>query len=216
MSEEKADVGTIILAAGAASRMGQPKQLLPFKGRSLLRRMTDAALASKSQTIVVVVGANAERVRQDIENLPVLIALNDHWHQGMGTSVRAGLEALERADGEGKLGAAVLMPCDQPHLGPETLNRLIDAHRVTGKPIVVSGYSDIWGTPMLFARSLWPELQELDAKRGAQSVALRHAEAVECVPFPLGAFDLDTRDDYERLLANTELASVEDRRENQA
>ena len=75
------------------------------------------------------------------------------------------------------------MPCDQPHLSNTVLDGLIEAHETTGKPIVVSGYGGIWDVPMLFARPLWPELKALDGTRGSQSVTLRHAAEVECVPF---------------------------------
>lgn len=202
MNKSSSGVGAVILAAGASTRMGQPKQLLPFEGRSLLRGAADAALASKCDQVVVVLGANALRVREEVEDLPVLVALNAQWSEGMSASVRAGLKALEASEesaGE-LLRAAVLLPCDQPHLSAEVLNRLIGAHAASGKAIVVSGYEDIWGVPMLFGRELWPELLALNGKRGAQSVALRHPGEVECVPFSLGALDLDTRDDYERLL----------------
>ena len=199
MSEFQTGVGAIILAAGASTRMGEPKQLLRFDGSTLLRCAAHAALGSDCQTVVVVTGANAERVREEVSDLPVAVAHNEQWSEGMGASVRVGVEALEKEGA--RVLAAVLMPCDQPHLSSEVLNRLIEAHQTSGKAIVVSGYEEVWGVPMLFARSLWPELRELGGKGGAQSVALRHAEKVECVPFPDGARDIDTRDDYERLLA---------------
>lgn len=193
--------GAIILAAGASTRMGEPKQLLPFEGSILVRRACDAALASRCEPVVVVLGANASRIAQEVQSPLVIVVHNERWSEGMGTSVRVGLEALEASDSKQVLEAAVLLPCDQPHLSSEVLNGLIDAHHASGKPIVVSGYEGVWGVPMLFARSLWPELLALGGSRGAQSIALRHAEEVECVPFPLGALDVDTRDDYERLLA---------------
>jgi molybdenum cofactor cytidylyltransferase len=212
---EREPVGAIILAAGASTRMGEPKQLLKLDGSTLIRRVADAALASKCASVVVVLGANSLRIAPEVESLPVIVVHNEQWSEGMGTSVRVGLEALKTSDSEQVLEAAVLMPCDQPHLGAEVLNRLIDAHRSSGKPIVVSGYEGTWGVPMLFARSLWPEILALSGNRGAQSIALRHAKKVECLPFPLGALDLDTREGYERLLAaaatsgtaNDELAS---------
>ena len=98
MREHKARVGAIILAAGASTRMGQPKQLLSFEGRSLLRRAADAALASKCEVVVAVLGANALRVMEEIEDVPVLVALNENWSEGLGASVHAGLELLEKSE----------------------------------------------------------------------------------------------------------------------
>ena len=200
MTNHKIGVAAIILAAGASLRMGEPKQLLLFENRTLLRRAVDAALASCCESVVVVVGANAERVCEEVDELPVEVVFNERWSEGMGSSVRAGLESLSVANDE-DLDAVVILPCDQPRLSCDVLNDLIESHQASGKPIIVSGYEEIWGVPMLFARELWPELKLLEGKRGAQSVARRRAEDVECVPFPGGAFDLDTREDYERLLA---------------
>lgn len=192
-------VGAIILAAGASSRLGQPKQLLPFEGQSLLCRVIEAALASRCAPVVVVLGAGAEALREEIGDAPVIVALNADWEQGLSTSIRAGIAALGEADTPDSITAAIIAPCDQPHLSRTVLERLIDVHHATLRPIAVSGYEGIWGTPMLFARALWPELEALQGDRGAKAVALRHAEGVECVPFAAGALDIDTPGDYARL-----------------
>ena len=195
-TQDALSVGVIILAAGASSRLGQPKQLLAFEGQSLLRRVCLAALASRLSPVVVVLGANENLLRSEIEDLPLQIASNPDWQAGLSQSVRAGLDALEEQSG---IRAIVIAPCDQPLLDAGVFNRLLDAHANTGCAIAVSSYADIWGTPMLFERALWPELRALSGDRGAQKVARRHAERVECVPFPGGAFDVDTRADYEAL-----------------
>lgn len=190
-------VGVIVVAAGASSRLGQPKQLLLFEGQSLLRRVCRAALASGLSPVVVVLGANEPLLRSEIEDLPLRIVGNPNWQAGLSQSVRAGVDALE----SDPIGAVVLAPCDQPLLDSDVFNRILETHTRTHCPIVVSGYEDLWGTPMLFERALWPELRALAGDRGAQGVARLHAEHVECVPFPGGAFDVDTRADYQRLNA---------------
>jgi xanthine/CO dehydrogenase XdhC/CoxF family maturation factor/GTP:adenosylcobinamide-phosphate guanylyltransferase len=187
--------GIVVLAAGVSARLGEPKQLLPFEGQSLLRRTVEAALASRCAPVAVVIGANAARMRAELGGLPVRIVQNDDWNLGLSTSVRAGVEALE-----GEAEAIVFTPCDQPALDAAMLNKLIAAHEDTGKPIVVSAYGEAWGAPMLVARRFWDELKALEGDRGAQPVAYRHAEEVEAVPFPEGACDIDTREDYEALL----------------
>jgi CTP:molybdopterin cytidylyltransferase MocA len=188
-------IGIVILAAGGSARLGEPKQLLPLEGRTLLRRTAEAALASGCKPVAVVVGAGAERMRAELAGLPVRIVANDQWSEGLSTSVRAGLAALE-----GEVEAIVFVPCDQPALDAVMLKRLVTAHEKSGKPIVVSGYGEAWGAPMLVARRFWDELKTLQGDRGAQPVAYRHAGEVECVPFPEGACDIDTREDYEALL----------------
>jgi xanthine/CO dehydrogenase XdhC/CoxF family maturation factor/CTP:molybdopterin cytidylyltransferase MocA len=195
---ESGRVGLVILAAGGSARLGAPKQLLPFEGRSLLRRTVEAALASRCEPVAVTVGAREEQMRAELAGLPVRIVLNEAWSEGLSTSVKAGLEEIEALEGE--VDAIIFTPCDQPALDADLLNRLIAAHEKSGKPIVVSGYGEAWGAPMLVARRFWPELKALRGDRGAQPVAYRHAGEVECVPFPEGACDIDTREDYETLL----------------
>jgi xanthine dehydrogenase accessory factor len=192
---ETGRVGIVILAAGGSSRLGEPKQLLPLEGRSLLRRAAKAALESRCDPVAVVVGAAAERMRAELADLPVRIVQNDRWSDGLSTSVQAGLEALEN-----EVEALVFVPCDQPALDAVMLNRLITAHEKSGRSIVVSSYGEAWGAPMLVARRFWPELKTLRGDRGAQPVAYRHTAEVESVPFPEGACDIDTREDYEALL----------------
>jgi xanthine dehydrogenase accessory factor len=188
-------IGLVILAAGGSSRLGEPKQLLPLEGSTLLRRTVEAALASRCKPVAVVVGAGGERMRAELAGLPVRIVQNEQWSEGLSTSVRAGVEALE-----GEVEAMMFVPCDQPALDAAMLNKLAAAHEKSGKPIVVSGYGEAWGAPMLIARHFWAELKALRGDRGAQPVAYRHPGEVECVPFPEGACDIDTREDYEALL----------------
>jgi xanthine/CO dehydrogenase XdhC/CoxF family maturation factor/GTP:adenosylcobinamide-phosphate guanylyltransferase len=195
---EPARVGIVILAAGRSSRLGEPKQLLQLEGKSLLRRTVEAAVASRCDDVAVVIGAGAEQMRAELAKAPVRIIENGQWSKGLSTSVRAGLEALEAGT-----DAIIFVPCDQPALDAELLNNLVAAHEKSAKPIVVSVYGEAWGAPMLVARRFWPELKALQGDRGAQPVAYRHPEEVDCVPFPEGACDIDTREDYEALLKTT-------------
>lgn len=196
MSETTGQIGVVILAAGASTRMGEPKQLLPYEGHTLLRRSAEAALASGCGPVAVVLGAAAERTRAEVEALPVRLVVNEAWSGGLSTSVRAGVEALESEP----IDAILFAPCDQPALEPAVLDRLAAEFRRSRRPIVASGYDGAWGVPMLFARPLWGALKTLRGDEGARRVALTRPEEVACVPFPGGARDVDTRDDYRALL----------------
>ncbi|HKY43419.1 MAG TPA: NTP transferase domain-containing protein, partial [Pyrinomonadaceae bacterium] len=88
------NVGAVILAAGSSSRMGTPKQILQFEGRSLLKRATLAALDAKCRPVVVVTGAHAELCRRELDGLDVREVFNANWETGMASSVRAGIEGL--------------------------------------------------------------------------------------------------------------------------
>jgi len=120
--------------------LGQPKQLLSFRGRSLLRHAAETALASVCRPVVVVLGAFAERLNGELSGLPVTVAMNLQWAEGMSSSIRAGLKALA-AESAGP-NAVVIMLCDQPLVSAQFLNRLVAVHQSSGKGI---GRGGIWG-----------------------------------------------------------------------
>lgn len=192
-------VGAVVLAAGSSSRMGVPKQTLQFRGRSMLRRAALAALDAGCRPVVVVTGAHAEQSRGELRGLNVLEVVNELWETGMASSVRAGVEGLIEADAE--VAAAVLMLCDQPHVNAEVINELVAAHRATGCAVVASVYGDGFGVPALFGRALFAELTRLEGAAGAKQVIKRHAAGAHFLPFRGGEVDVDTPDDFARLIA---------------
>lgn len=191
--------GAIILAAGSSSRMGRPKQTLAYQGESLLRRVARAALSAGCRPVVVVTGAHAELSRRELEGLEVTEAFNPVWETGMASSVRAGVEGLVSADGD--VAATVIMLCDQPHVNAEIVSNLVAAHRATGRPVVASTYGGSYGVPALFDRTLFSELAQLEGRAGAKQVIERHATETHFVSFSDGAVDVDTPDDFARLVA---------------
>lgn len=193
-----AGVGAVVLAAGSSTRMGTPKQLLRFEGETLLRRAALAALGAGCRPVVVVSGAHAGRVREELRGLDVLEVVNELWETGMGSSVRAGMGALLEADADAP--AVVLMLCDQPHVTSETIDALVAAHRDGGRTVVASEYGGGFGVPALFDKSLFPELMRLEGQAGAKQVIKRHAREAHFVPFPEGETDVDTPEDFARLL----------------
>ncbi len=195
---DSAGVAAVILAAGASSRMGSPKQTLRYRGESLLRRAALAALGAGCRPVVVVTGAHAELSRRELEGLGVREAFNPYWETGMASSVRAGVEALAGADADG----VVLMLCDQPHVTAEVISGLVAAHRATLRSVVASAYGGGFGVPALFGRTLFAELAQLEGAAGARQVIKRHASEAHFLPFPGGETDVDTPDDFSRLTAN--------------
>lgn len=192
---QSSSIAIIVLAAGASSRMnGQPKQLLKFEGKTLLRRAAETALKTNCRTIVVL-GANAERAKKEIADLPLEIVVNENWAAGIGESIKTGLSAVL---GENP-SAVVVMLCDQPFVTTETLNRLIENHKQTGAPVAASLYNETLGVPALFARALFGELSNLAGDAGAKAIIKKHAGCVAQMPAPEAAFDVDTPQDYEQL-----------------
>ena len=192
--------GAVVLAAGASTRMGEPKQLLRLDGRTLLRRTVDTLLASPAWPVVVVLGAHMESIQPEVARLPVLIVENREWAEGLASSIRTGVSVLEAFSLS--LEAALLVLCDQPNLSPDAITRLIEAHHRTGKSIVAARYAGHPGPPALFARSHFHELMELRGAGGARPLLARHAELLATVDLPELATDLDTPADYHTFLAN--------------
>lgn len=199
MGSNSASVGLILLAAGASTRMGTAKQLLPYQGCSLLCYMAQVALASCCQPTVVVLGAHADRIKQEIMSLPLQMVENNHGSTGMGSSIRVGVQQIIAAQ---SLDAVVVMVCDQPLVTSSHLNRLIAAYEVTHRPVIASAYANTLGVPALFSHSLFLDLLSLNATVGAKPLIKQYLDRVYAVPFPEGAIDLDTPEDYSQFQLN--------------
>jgi molybdenum cofactor cytidylyltransferase len=191
------NIGVIILAAGSSSRLGEPKQLLRFGGESLLQHAVDAATNSNANTVIEVLGANAESVLAGTDQTTIHTIINPDWEEGMASSVRVGLNELLFMCPE--TDAVILMVCDQPFISSSVLNDLISTHVSTGNPIVACNYGEAFGPPALFHRSLFDELMNLKGDVGARKIIQQHKDQVTTVLFPKGKIDIDTNEDYEAL-----------------
>ena len=192
-------IGVILLAAGASTRLGKPKQLLRFQGETLLRRNAKIALAA-SKRVIVTLGSQIEILRKEIEDLPVEIIENKDWATGMSGSIKVGLkEFLNDAD---KAKAVIVMVCDQPFVNEKLLEKIITKFQETDSPIVACEYQNALGVPALFRKNLFPELLALDAQTGAKQLIKKYHALAAAISFPEGAFDIDTPADYENLIAS--------------
>jgi molybdenum cofactor cytidylyltransferase len=192
-------VAIIILAAGASARMGRPKQLLRYGSHTFLRHAAETALASVCRPVFVVLGAYADQVQNEIDNLPVQQVINERWAQGMGSSIYAGLKALEQCNHDSATEAAVLMLCDQPFITAAVINDLVTTYRLSGKGIIASEYGETVGVPAFFGRNYFAELSALSGAAGAKQIIAGHASDVVRMPFPQGKMDIDTPQDYLQL-----------------
>lgn len=191
--------GIVLLAAGASSRMGKAKQLLEFQAKSLLRCSTETALQI-SDAVVVTLGARSEILLAEIADLPVQIIENKDWETGMGSSIKAGLEKLLKENKS--LKSAIILVCDQPFVNADLLQKIVAEFERTNASIVACEYENTLGVPALFSQEIFPELLALNSKHGAKFLIETHLSNVVRVPFPEGAFDVDTPEDYERLIEN--------------
>ena len=186
--------GAVILAAGASTRMGTPKQLLVLDGKPLIVRAVEAALASAAWPIVVVLGAHAERIRPVLARLPVLITENPAWSEGMAASIRAGVTTLRQFSRA--LDAALIALCDQPAFSADTIAQLVATQRASGRSIVAARYGGRHGAPALFLREHFPTLTALTGEEGARALLNGEPGQVAPVDLPELALDLDTPEDF--------------------
>ncbi|MCU0325260.1 MAG: nucleotidyltransferase family protein [Spirosomaceae bacterium] len=193
------NVAIIILAAGAASRMGQPKQLLPVKGRSLIKYITEIAMDTPCYPITVVLGANRQLIRGELDKMPITVIDNPKWEDGMATSIKMGLIGSYMTAKE--IEAAIFLTVDMPYISSELINQLIDkAVQNPDSRIIASKYDGQIGIPVLFKRSIFNDLLDLNGEQGAKKVILQHLDNTETIDFPEGKFDLDTVVDYQDYL----------------
>ena len=184
----------VVLAAGGSSRLGESKQLIEYGGIPLVRRAALAALAAGAESVIVVLGADADRVGQAFGGLPnVRTVVNEDWKSGMASSLAAGLRSAAENPA---IDAALILLADQPLVDAEALQEIVAAFG--SERIVASSYSDTIGVPALLGREFFSELSELEGDRGAGGW-LRQRMDVRVIPLSAATLDIDTPDDLARL-----------------
>ncbi len=190
------ELSAIVLAAGGSSRYGRCKQLVKINGSSLVRLAVDKLLPLFSHDrISVVVGANQEAVAQAVRDLPVIVVENEHWQQGLASSLKAGINSLEP-----DCRAVLITLCDQILITEKHLRQLADKWIADPSRIIASGYAGTLGTPAVIPAEFYPQLLALEGDTGAKSVLRNNAERVSTLPTPEAEFDLDVPADLEKLL----------------
>ena len=190
-------IAVIILAAGRSARLGSPKQLLSYRGKTLLQHTIDTALESQASPILVVLGSGKDAIKKELEQKQVFILENSSWESGMASSISCGITNLQELAPESE--AVILMVCDQPFVNAKLLNNLITKHKDTRQSIVASSYANTLGTPALFHQSLFSELLVLEGESGAKSLIKKYSLQTGFVSFDQGSIDIDTRENYRNL-----------------
>ena len=188
----------IVLAAGKSTRMrGRNKLLSKVDGKPIVRRVVEAALNSKVDEVLVVVGWESQRVRQAIADLPCRFVLNKEFEKGQSSSVKAGLR------GVGPTTQAILvLPGDIVNIDPRSINKVVEAYALVKAPIVVASHGGRPGHPILLAKELFEEILRIDEETfGLKSVVKRHAEEVKRVETDSDnvIWDVDTPEDLKRI-----------------
>ncbi len=193
-------VAAIILAAGASTRFGQPKQLLDWKGQPFVRAVATTALAVGLNPIIIVSGANAEKVESSLEDLDVMVVRNEEWKTGQGSSIKAGVSALAASHA----GSAIFLLADQPQVTTSIIRGLAAKHAEGLYPVVAPMVLDQRANPVLFDRVTFPDLMKLEGDVGGR--AIFHKYRVEYLPWHDDRLllDVDTPEMYQRLISNDE------------
>jgi len=198
-------VGGVILAAGSSVRMSRPKLLLPFRGKPLVWHAVSCMAGAPVSPVVCVLGNQARELDAILRTYtfpqPLLLRNNDDYRSGRASSVRAGIEALPEA-----CSAAVFLPADMPLLRSEDVAALVARFERTGASVVVA-VDEQGGRahPVLFARGLFPRLAALSGDESGQELIREQWAEAEKVTVPRSrCVDIDTEEDYRRLLAGDE------------
>lgn len=188
-------VAVIVLAAGAGTRMsGRIKQLLPWRGHTLVENAIQIAAQSNAHATLVVLGAHIDALRPIVEKMPARVVLNRAWEGGHSTSIRAGLNTLAH-----NIDAAIFMNADQPLLTPAVIDALIQRYRETDASIIAAQYAGRRGSPVLFDRKHFGELMALQGEQGGRELLAKYpVVTVEFADARLG-IDIDTLEEYEKL-----------------
>lgn len=194
---ENSKIGVIILAAGSSSRLGHPKQLVRFKGKSLLQQVIDLADSFKFDSQILVLGANSEEITRNIDPRKFKIVINENWKEGMSTSIKTGLsESLKL---EKDLDQILILLSDQPFVNRENIEELLGFQLNANKKASFSEYNGDIGVPAIFSRELFSELQKLEGDHGAKKLFCNKNLNYQALKIENGNFDVDTLEDVEKL-----------------
>lgn len=185
----------VVLAAGAAERLGRPKQLLPWEGVPLVRRATETALHAGLNPVIVVCGAYSDEVVEVLQGLPVKIVRNDRWQDGQGTSVSAGVRELLK---ESHCGGAIFLLADQPFVNRDVIRALVHRHATSLEAVIAPRVQGQRTTPVLFDRRTFSDLSMLTGVAGGRQVMDRWPPAFLEWEDERLLIDIDTMDDYQK------------------
>lgn len=198
MNGERNGVVIVILAAGTARRFGALKQLQTIAGISLLRRAAQTALHTGLR-VLIVTGAEPERVGAELHDLPLHLLHNPNWARGMGGTLALAARTLVAASPAPD--AVLVLLADQPLVNSSDLAALLHEHQTHPTSIIAADYGERIGPPCLFPSAYFDALAALDGDHGARALLQANRDAVRALPMPHAALDVDTPEDLARAAA---------------
>jgi len=201
MPERAGAIAGVVLAAGTSTRMGRNKLFMELEGEMLVRRVVGRVSTAGVDPLIVVVGHEAERVQRALEGIRYQPVLNADFERGVNSSLRAGIHAAS----ESPARAAVVVLADMPYVTTEMIATLVEKYRRSDAPLVISDYAGVNAPPMLYDRSLFPELAQSEGQGCGKHVVKRHRHEAESASWPAEALtDLDAPEDFARVKAAIE------------
>lgn len=196
--------GIIILAAGASTRMGAPKQLVNWQGKTLLNHCLNQAENSSVDEIFVILGANYQQIYPTIVCSKAQIFVNNNWPQGMASSIRLGVGEAQKSN----LDAVIVMLADQPFVHTNFLNQMIDKYNTNHSIIIATLYNTSVGVPALYDRSVFFELLKLKGDKGAKPFLMQNKSMVETINADFELKDIDFQEDINIYKSNKTIANL--------
>jgi len=194
---QNAKIGVVILAAGSSSRLGYAKQLVEFKGKSLLQHAIDVSGLLDFDSKVLVLGARKDKIESEIDIKEFEVEMNENWEEGMSTSIRKGV--LRSQELENELDHIVILLSDQPFVSKVRIEELIQVQLDKNSQATYSEYAGDIGVPAIFSAEVFHDLKELKGDQGAKKLIHDQNLDFEIVKFEMGNFDVDTAEDVELL-----------------
>jgi molybdenum cofactor cytidylyltransferase len=175
----------IVLAAGESKRMGEPKMLLDFGGKTMIERVLDNVKAPEIDRIIIVLGANREKIADKLNDSSLIYSYNEKFTEGMLSSVICGVRSVP----------------EEPFINKSVISILVKAYSITGKGIVIPLFNGKRGHPLLIGKKYFHEIEQLDASEGLRALSRKHDDDVFTVDTnePGILRDFDTKDDYNKI-----------------
>ena len=187
----------LILAAGESRRMGEPKQLLPYKDSNLLLHTVKQASAIKYSDVFIVIGAHFSDIFKSIRGQKATVLMNSNWEEGMGSSLKKGIDFIKNKNNYDRV---LITLGDTPLITTEHYEELISLSDSSGKRIVLTSYEEVSGVPAIFDKSLFNELFAMSNDEGAKPVIKKYKKEVTEMTSKTPYFDVDTQEAYQELL----------------
>ncbi|MCF6352636.1 MAG: nucleotidyltransferase family protein [Cyclobacteriaceae bacterium] len=198
------NIAIIILAAGASTRMGEPKQLLTWGNTTLLNHTIEQAVNSKSDAVYIVLGANYTAIKKSIIRKQATILYFKNWQEGMGSSIAYGVQNLPPS----KFDGILIMLADQPQIDSLFFNKLINEFKKGSKPIIATKYEEKVGVPAIFNASFFNQLTQLEGEKGGKLLLEKNLKNLSLL-LPNSTYeDIDTQEDYKKLVQLFTTASL--------